>query len=308
MTTRWEKKASALSTAWERRYGTQLPKEGVILGLGPAQLETRCGDSWPGPDGLLDTDDDENNWGACTLRSLNAAEREVLAKAQIYPTVGKGHNEVARRAMQALADAGIPVPSGTVAGTIPVPHATIHCDSSTRLDANGKAVTIPHFVWFAGFATPEDGAEYYLHLLGSGGRAELAKPGTAWSLAAAMYARGYYGGFHPHAKYIGKDGLEHDGNQENIAAYAKLITYWLPQIRAGLGGAPASPLTLRKGARGDDVKRVQTILGIKADGAFGPITEGAVKSFQISKGLQPDGIVGPKTWAALLVHERGEPT
>lgn len=62
-----------------------------------------------------------------------------------------------------------------------------------------------------------------------------------------------------------------------------------------------TPLTLRRGSRGDDVKRVQEKLGITADGIFGPRTEGAIKSFQISKGLVADGVCGPKTWAALLV-------
>jgi hypothetical protein len=234
---RWARKADALLAAWQHHYGSYLAPGGVALGLGPAQLETRCGDAWPGPDGLVDTEDDENNWGACTLRSLTGSELAVLASRSISPSIGPGHVEIAKRAMAALAEAGIPVPSGTVGnGTIPVPRATIHCDSRTVKDANGKAVTIPHFVWFANFATPEDGAAYYLHLLGGAGRAELAKPGTVASLAAAMYARGYFGGFHPHAIYTAADGTQHDGNRENIAAYAKLIDYWLPIIRAGLVG------------------------------------------------------------------------
>jgi peptidoglycan hydrolase-like protein with peptidoglycan-binding domain len=35
------------------------------------------------------------------------------------------------------------------------------------------------------------------------------------------------------------------------------------------------------------------------DGAFGPLTEAAVKEFQQGAGLTVDGIVGPLTWAAL---------
>lgn len=62
-----------------------------------------------------------------------------------------------------------------------------------------------------------------------------------------------------------------------------------------------TPLTLRKGSRGDQVKLLQEKLGISADGIFGSQTEGAVRSFQISKGLVSDGVVGPKTWAALMV-------
>ena len=63
--------------------------------------------------------------------------------------------------------------------------------------------------------------------------------------------------------------------------------------------------TLRKGAEGDLVKRLQELLnlalgaGLNVDGKFGPKTEDAVKVFQAANGLKADGIVGPKTWEAL---------
>lgn len=58
--------------------------------------------------------------------------------------------------------------------------------------------------------------------------------------------------------------------------------------------------TLQKGIyNNSDVAKVQSLLGITADGDFGPKTLAAVKNFQASKGLVVDGIVGPKTWAAL---------
>lgn len=57
--------------------------------------------------------------------------------------------------------------------------------------------------------------------------------------------------------------------------------------------------TIRIGDRGSDVAEVQTILGIEADGRFGPKTQNAVEEFQISRNLNPDGIVGKLTWAAL---------
>jgi len=50
---------------------------------------------------------------------------------------------------------------------------------------------------------------------------------------------------------------------------------------------------------GELVKKVQTKVGVVADGDFGPKTEAAVRAFQSAHGLDPDGIVGPKTWAAL---------
>lgn len=67
-----------------------------------------------------------------------------------------------------------------------------------------------------------------------------------------------------------------------------------------------TPPTLRNGSHGPDVKRLQRILVMikllgfeRIDGAFGPTTETAVRSFQEGAGLGVDGIVGPLTWAAL---------
>lgn len=63
--------------------------------------------------------------------------------------------------------------------------------------------------------------------------------------------------------------------------------------------SPAQRRVLRRGMQGDDVKIVQRLLMVAADGDFGAITEAAVKSFQRGAGLTVDGIVGPQTWAEL---------
>ena len=57
--------------------------------------------------------------------------------------------------------------------------------------------------------------------------------------------------------------------------------------------------TIKKGSKGESVKKLQEALGVSSDGIFGANTEAAVKKFQSKYGLMPDGIVGEKTWAAL---------
>jgi peptidoglycan hydrolase-like protein with peptidoglycan-binding domain len=75
-----------------------------------------------------------------------------------------------------------------------------------------------------------------------------------------------------------------------------------------------SAATLRKGDRGDAVKRLQQVLnelGYKAgsaDGIFGNRTLQATRSFQEDAGLLADGLVGRKTKASLEDAIRPRPT
>lgn len=59
-------------------------------------------------------------------------------------------------------------------------------------------------------------------------------------------------------------------------------------------------MLLKNGSTGDDVKKLQTKLGIAADGSFGPGTEAKVKDWQSANGLTADGIVGDGTWAKMF--------
>jgi peptidoglycan hydrolase-like protein with peptidoglycan-binding domain len=52
---------------------------------------------------------------------------------------------------------------------------------------------------------------------------------------------------------------------------------------------------LAQGTHGEAVKKLQTALGVPADGKFGPATEKAVKDFQTAHSLDVDGLAGPKT-------------
>ncbi len=58
-------------------------------------------------------------------------------------------------------------------------------------------------------------------------------------------------------------------------------------------------ITLDASSKGNQVRKLQEALGIKADGVFGPETQAAVYEYQATHGLSVDGIVGPKTSAAL---------
>jgi peptidoglycan hydrolase-like protein with peptidoglycan-binding domain len=56
--------------------------------------------------------------------------------------------------------------------------------------------------------------------------------------------------------------------------------------------------TIKQGASGAPVVAWQKIVGVTADGQFGPMTATATKKWQAAHGLVADGVVGPKTWAA----------
>jgi peptidoglycan hydrolase-like protein with peptidoglycan-binding domain len=88
------------------------------------------------------------------------------------------------------------------------------------------------------------------------------------------------------------------------AAVALLAAAAVPALAdpgaSSSGGAAASQeVIVKRGDRGEAVRKIQRELGIAADGVFGPLTERAVKRFQRSHDLVPDGIVGPLTRGAL---------
>ena len=55
--------------------------------------------------------------------------------------------------------------------------------------------------------------------------------------------------------------------------------------------------SVKKGSRGEAVKKVQQIVGATVDGQFGPKTDAAVRAYQEKHGLFIDGVVGPVTAA-----------
>ena len=61
-------------------------------------------------------------------------------------------------------------------------------------------------------------------------------------------------------------------------------------------------MLIRKGDKGEEVKKIQAALGLTADGNFGSGTEEAVKEFQRKNGLSADGIVGPNTFDMMVAE------
>jgi peptidoglycan hydrolase-like protein with peptidoglycan-binding domain len=60
-------------------------------------------------------------------------------------------------------------------------------------------------------------------------------------------------------------------------------------------------MILKLGSSGATVVALQKVLGLNADGAFGPKTEIAVKEWQAKNGLVADGIAGPSTLAKMQI-------
>ena len=61
-------------------------------------------------------------------------------------------------------------------------------------------------------------------------------------------------------------------------------------------------MLLKLGSEGEDVKKLQTKLGVDPIGKFGPKTDSAVRSWQAANGLTADGIVGDSTWAKMFTE------
>lgn len=59
---------------------------------------------------------------------------------------------------------------------------------------------------------------------------------------------------------------------------------------------------LKQGVRGEDVKNIQKILGLKTDGVFGPGTAAKVKEWQARRGLKQDGIIGKESLAKIEIE------
>lgn len=121
---------------------------------------------------------------------------------------------------------------------------------------------------------------------------KIANPGEGWRK---------YSGSNPHDHHV------HISVSESKSLYDDASPWRLdgiepstdiPAVLADTASPKPRPL-LKRGDNGEDVKRLQRLLKITADGDFGPKTETAVKDFQRSHSLVADGKVGGYTWRAL---------
>jgi putative chitinase len=92
------------------------------------------------------------------------------------------------------------------------------------------------------------------------------------------------------------------GLADRQARYEKAMAVLTGKIPLRAANSEAAPTggALRRGSKGEEVKRMQAKLGLSADGDFGPGTEAALKKWQAANGLTADGVAGPKTLAKLL--------
>lgn len=110
-----------------------------------------------------------------------------------------------------------------------------------------------------------------------------------------------YTGANPHDHHVHvsvKAAKKHYDNERKWVIVA--IPGAVPKTTPSAPTLPALPPTLRKGARGADVRRLQNIIGVNVDGVFGDETREAVAAWQSKRKLIADGVVGPQTWRALL--------
>ncbi|PMB12764.1 peptidoglycan-binding protein [Fischerella thermalis CCMEE 5328] len=112
--------------------------------------------------------------------------------------------------------------------------------------------------------------------------------------------------------YIGKiDGIFEENTQESVKQFQRRV--FLPENgivddntwQALYTGRPVNLPELKKGSRGELVKKVQRILKSTqdyigyVDGEFGEITESAVQSWQVRNNLPDTGIIDEATWRTL---------
>ncbi|HEY5514683.1 MAG TPA: peptidoglycan-binding protein, partial [Pengzhenrongella sp.] len=115
-----------------------------------------------------------------------------------------------------------------------------------------------------------------------------------WRVLAAQYL------LRAHGAAITADGVFGPASGNATKAFQQGLRTTQISTTVGELDWPALIVTVRLGDHGDAVRAAQTLLpSTTVDGAFGPLTDAAVRSFQGMFAPPADGVVGPLTWHAL---------
>lgn len=185
----WTSLADDYVTAYAQAFGKPAAsKSPLILAMSCAEHETANGRDWPG----------SNNFGACQLRGLTAAENAAFQ-----------------------------------AGTLKAGDYTPSRDGVLHVDTHpGPRGPVSYPVWFAAFPTRVAGIVFFLKTLwrlSSG--APDADGATCATVAEAMYRHGYYEGAHAGGRPVKlRVGDLTPPEQANVNDYAGAMTRCLTGI------------------------------------------------------------------------------
>lgn len=111
-----------------------------------------------------------------------------------------------------------------------------------------------------------------------------------------------YNGPHPHTDHI-HFSFSWDGAMQRTS-------WWTGRAWTGVSTSPSGPSipiapptsypVLSEGARAPEVQLAQQVIGVTADGIFGPATKSALTSWQRSHGLSATGVLDKATWDRMV--------
>ena len=122
-----------------------------------------------------------------------------------------------------------------------------------------------------------------------------ATQASNWRVLAAQHL------LNDHGPSITADGIFGPASGGAVHHFQQTIRTSEISTTVGQLDWPALIITVRLGDHSEAVRAAQTLLpgGLTVDGAFGPLTDAAVRDFQSMFAPPADGIVGPLTWHAL---------
>jgi len=119
-----------------------------------------------------------------------------------------------------------------------------------------------------------------------------------WRVLAAQHL------LRAHGASIVADGVFGTASGAAVEAFQHALRTTQISTTVGQLDWPHLIVTVRLGDHGEAVRALQTLVpgGLTVDGAFGPLTDAAVRDFQGMFAPPVDGVVGPATWHALTLR------